>query len=211
MYPKGNLLIPSPHGQLEAIYRPRRRDLERVALVLHPHPLFGGTMHNKVVYRAAQALEEVGFASLRINFRGVGESTGAHDEGPGEVDDARLALDYLLKDQSHAFEVVIAGFSFGAAIGLRLGCSDDRVEKMVAIGTPLRLDHLSILDQCQKPKLFIHGEKDEIAPLAPLEERLGQLPPGNPWRLVTIAGAGHFFDNQLDELKRVLKAAFAQP
>ncbi len=208
MYPKGNLLIPAPHGQIEAIYRPRAGDLERVALVLHPHPLFGGTMHNKVVYRAAQALEEVGFATLRFNFRGVGSSSGTHDDGRGEVDDARLALDYLLVDQLQAREVVVAGFSFGAAVALQLGCEDNRVHRMVAIGTSLRRS-LAFLDTCEKPKFFVHGVEDEVAPLPPLEERLSRLPPRVPWRLVKIDGAGHFFDSHLDELKQVLKSEFS--
>ncbi|MEP7270947.1 MAG: alpha/beta fold hydrolase [Acidobacteriota bacterium] len=209
MYPKGNLLISSPHGQIEAIYRPHARDVERVALILHPHPLFGGTMHNKVVYRAAKALEEAGFTTLRFNFRGVGESTGQHDDGRGEVDDARLALDHLLTDQPKAREVVIAGFSFGAAVGLQLGCDDDRAQQVVAIGTPLRIKELAFLDSCRKPKLFIHGEQDKIAPLKPLEERLERLPTDIPWKLIKIPGAEHFFDNHLDELKDVLRREFS--
>src|ERR1051326_8510985 len=124
MYPKGNLLIPAPHGQLEAIYRPEHAQAERVALVLHPHPQHGGTMHNKVVFRAARALQEAGYATLRFNFRGVGESTGTFDQGRGEADDARVALDYLLAEQPQAREVIVAGFSFGAWIGLRVGCAD---------------------------------------------------------------------------------------
>ncbi len=208
MYPQGNILIPAPHGQLEAIYRPRSNASARVALVMHPHPLFGGTMHNKVVYRAAQALDEAGFATLRFNFRGVGQSTGTHDDGQGEVEDGRIALDYLLDDQLHAEQVVVAGFSFGAAVGLQLGCTDARVNDLVAIGTPLRLDDLSFLDSCTKPKLFIHGVADEIAPLAPLAARLERLQHSSPWRLVRIEEASHFFEGKLDEMKEVLKKAF---
>src|SRR5215470_4320315 len=106
MYPAGNLFIPAPHGQLEAIYRPTHDRAERVALVLHPHPLYGGTMHNKVVYHTAKTLDDAGFATLRFNFRGVGASSGGHDHGRGEVDDARLALDFLLAAQPAAREVV---------------------------------------------------------------------------------------------------------
>ncbi|HZS03334.1 MAG TPA: alpha/beta fold hydrolase [Blastocatellia bacterium] len=204
MYPKGNLLIPAPHGQLEAIYRAQADTAERVALVLHPHPQFGGTMHNKVVYRAAQALQESGFATLRINFRGTGQSTGVYDEGVGEVDDARVALDYLLEQQPQAREVIVAGFSFGSAVGLRLGCADDRVHRLIAIGAPARYFNLDFLAGCTKPKLFIHGEADDIAPLAPLLELLDQLPHDNNCRLVRIAGAGHFFDNHLDELMQAI-------
>ncbi len=204
MYPKGNLFIPAPHGQLEAIYRPHTDAAERVALVLHPHPQFGGTMHNKVVYRAAQALQQCGFATLRINFRGVGHSTGQYDDARGETDDARIALDYLLAQQPHAREVIIAGFSFGSAVGLRLGCADDRVQRLIAIGAPVKYYDFDFLAACLKPKLFIHGVNDEIAPLAPLEQMLDRLPPGNDFRLVRIAGAGHFFDDQLAELMQAI-------
>lgn len=204
MYPKGNLLIPAPHGQLEAIYWRPESPAARLALVMHPHPLYGGTMHNKVVYRAARALEDSGFATLRFNFRGVGGSTGKHDDGQGELDDARVALDFLTNDQPEAHEIIVAGFSFGAEVGLRFGCADARVDRLIAIGTPMRLGHLEFLDSCQKPILFVHGAEDEIAPLAPLLERLARLSQGAPFRLVKVEGAGHFFDSHLDELKRII-------
>ncbi len=204
MYPKGNLLIPAPHGHLEAIYRPEHDRAERVALVLHPHPQHGGTMHNKVVSRAARALQQAGLETLRFNFRGVGQSTGSFDEGRGEAEDARIALDYLLEHQPQAREVIIAGFSFGAAIGLRVGCTDGRVDRLISIGTPARFYDLSFLSSCNKPKLFIHGTEDEIAPLAPLERLLEALAPDQDLRLVRIEGAGHFFDDQLDELMQAI-------
>lgn len=208
MYPAGNLLIPAPHGHLEAIYRPKGNQsgqVERVALVLHPHPLGGGTMHNKVVFRAAKALQESGFETLRFNFRGVGHSTGEHDEGRGEMDDARIALGYLLGQQPHAREVIIAGFSFGSIIGLRLGCGDPRVHKLIAIGVPARMDTLDFLRDCTKPKLFVHGAEDDIAPLAPLEELLSKLPANGNHRLMRINGAGHFFDDQAGELIQTIQ------
>jgi len=205
MYPAGNLFIPAPHGHLEAIYRPKTDQAERVALVLHPHPLFGGTMHNKVVFRAAKALQESGFETLRFNFRGVGASTGEHDEGRAERDDARIALEYLLQQQPQAREVVVAGFSFGSIVGLRIGCGDARVNKLIAIGAPARMDNLDFLRECTKPKLFIHGVEDEIAPLAPLEEFLSTLPASRNHRLIRINGAGHFFDDQAEELMQTIK------
>lgn len=198
-------MIPAPHGELEALYRPTNLQAARVALVLHPHPQFGGTLHNKVVVRAARALQEAGFETLRFNFRGVGHSTGVYDEGRGETDDARTALDYLLAQQPHAQEVIIAGFSFGSAVGLRLGCADQRVQRLLAIGAPARLHDVALLSSCAKPTLFVHGELDELAPLAPLRELLAQLPANSPHKLVTIAGAGHFFDEQLPELMCVIK------
>jgi uncharacterized protein len=204
-YPKGNLMIRAAHGELEALYRPNNLQAERVALVLHPHPQFGGTMHNKVVARTAKALQEAGIEPLRINFRGVGYSTGEYDEGRGETEDARTALEYLLTQQPHAHEVIIAGFSFGSAVGMRLGCADVRVQKLIAIGAPARLHDLALLTSCTKPKLFIHGELDEIAPLAPLVELLEQVPTNSPHQLVTITGAGHFFDDQLPQLMQAVK------
>ena len=212
MYPAGNLFIPAPHGRLEAIYRPKSQTASRVALVLHPHPLHGGTMHNKVVFRAAKALSDVGFETLRFNFRGVGQSTGVHDDGRGEGDDgrgegddARAALDYLLADQPAAREAVVAGFSFGSIVGLRVGCADPRVDRLIAIGVPARLDRLDFLSECAKPKLFVHGAEDDVAPLAPLMEFLSTLPATSNYRLVKIDGAGHFFDDQADELMRAIK------
>lgn len=198
-------MIPAPHGELEALYRPNNLQAERVALVLHPHPQFGGTMHNKVVARTSKALQEAGIEPLRVNFRGVGYSTGVYDEGRGETDDARTALEYLLAQQPQAREVLIAGFSFGSAVGMRLGCADARVHKLIAIGAPARLHDLELLLSCTKPKLFIHGERDEIAPLTPLVELLEQVPASSLHQLVTIAGAGHFFDDQLPQLMQAVK------
>ena len=210
MYPAGNLFIPAPHGRIEAIYRPKSRLAEHVALVLHPHPLHGGTMHNKVVFRTAKALQECGFETLRFNFRGVGLTTGVYDEGRGEAEDARIALEYLLQDQPRASQVMVAGFSFGSRIGLRLGCAEKRVGRMIAIGVPILSANLDFLADCRKPKLFIHGEKDELAPLAPLEEYLGKLPSDSNIQLVRIAGAGHFFDDQAVELSRAIKEFVVQ-
>ena len=200
-YLKGNCFIPVSHGHLEAIYRPRVDDALQVALLLHPHPLHGGTMHNKVVYRVAAALEETGFETLRFNFRGVGQSTGAHDHGVGETDDARDALDFLLQQQPRAREVLVAGFSFGSIVGLQLGCQDLRVDRLIAIGVPVRLGSTEILAKCHQPTLFLHGEVDDIAPLAPLTQLLNSVEGSRPFHLVTISGAGHFFDHQSAELK----------
>src|SRR3954470_6978934 len=137
MYPAGNLFIPVAHGQLEAILKePRTGPHKGVALVLHPHPLGGGTMHNKVVFRAAAALNEAGLITLRINFRGVGQSTGEHDEGRGEREDVRAGLDYLSATY-RGQEITLCGFSFGSRVGLEVGCDDDRVVRMIAIGAPV--------------------------------------------------------------------------
>src|SRR5256886_13981219 len=134
MYPAGNLFVPAPHGRLEAILKePRAGSIRGVALVLHPHPLFGGTMHNKVVFRAAAALNDAGLVALRINFRGVGQSTGTHDEGYGERDDVRAGLNYLTKNYPGE-NIVLCGFSFGKPVGLEVGIDYDRVNRLISIG-----------------------------------------------------------------------------
>ena len=205
MYPAGNLFIPVPHGRLEAILKePRTGDRHHVALVLHPHPLGGGTMHNKVVFRAAAALNDAGLVTLRINFRGVGHSTGTHDDGHGERDDVRAGLDYLTKNYANQ-EITLCGFSFGARVGLEVGIADDRVVRLISIGTPVDKYDFSFLEQCRKPILFVHGEHDEYGNVDRLRELVVRVAQHAPAELKVIAGAGHFFDNQLDELKRVIR------
>src|SRR5438874_13591702 len=139
MYPSGNLFMPATHGQLEGILKePLNGSAFVVALLLHPHPLGGGTMHNKVVFRAASALNDGGLITLRINFRGVGQSTGEHDEGRGEQDDARAGLDYLSQNYPQR-RILLCGFSFGARVGLDVGVNDPRVAYLIGIGTPLKM------------------------------------------------------------------------
>jgi hypothetical protein len=215
MYPAGNLFIPAPHGRLEAILKqPRTGDVRGVALVLHPHPLGGGTMHNKVVFRAAAALNDAGLVALRINFRGVGQSTGSHDEGYGERDDVRAGLDYLTKNYASQ-EITLCGFSFGARVGLEVGLADGRVVRLISIGTPVDKYDFSLLEQCRKPILFVHGEHDEYGNVDRLRELVARVSRNAKAELCVIEGAGHFFDNQLDRLKRAITewvaSQFSQP
>ena len=201
MYPAGNLFIKSPHGQLEAILKLPPGPIMGVALVLHPHPLFGGTMHNKVVFRAAAALNDAGLVALRINFRGVGQSTGEHDEGRGERDDARAGLDYLAENYPGE-EITLCGFSFGARVGLEVGIADERVQRLISIGTPVDKYDFSFLKACRKPVLFVQGDGDEFGRVEPLQDLVAQIPA--PAELKVISGAGHFFDSQLEELKAAI-------
>ena len=204
MYPAGNLFIPVAHGQLEAILKePRGGSPRGVALVLHPHPLGGGTMHNKVVFRAAAALNDAGLIALRINFRGVGQSTGVHDEGRGEQDDVRAGLDYLSQEYPGQ-KITLCGFSFGARVGLEVGIHDPRVEYLIGIGTPLDKYDFSFLSQCRKPLLLVHGEHDEFGDVERLRKLAADLEKNTTVRLVVIPGAGHFFEGGLDELKRAI-------
>ena len=204
MYPAGNLFIPVAHGQLEAILKePRQGPPEGVALVLHPHPLGGGTMHNKVVFRAAAALNDAGLTVLRINFRGVGQSTGVHDDGRGEQDDVRAGLDYLSQEYPGQ-QITLCGFSFGARVGLEVGIHDPRVDYLISIGTPLDKYDFSFLSQCHKPLLLVHGEHDEFGDVERLRKLAADLEKNTTVRLVVIPGAGHFFEGGLDELKRAI-------
>lgn len=204
MYPTGNLFIEVPHGRLEAILKePREGRAHGVALVLHPHPLGGGTMHNKVVFRAASALNEAGLVVLRINFRGTGQSTGAHDEGRGETDDVRAALDYLAEHYPGE-PITLAGFSFGSRVGMEVGIHDARVVKLISIGTPVDKYDFSFLTECRKPILFVHGDRDEFGSLDTLRALLLTLPAEAHAQLEVITAADHFFEGRLDELKRVI-------
>jgi uncharacterized protein len=205
MYPAGNLFLPVAHGRLEAILKePRQDEVQGVALVLHPHPLGGGTMHNKVVFRAASALNDAGLTTLRINFRGVGQSTGEHDEGRGELEDVRAGLQYL-ESTFPALPITLCGFSFGARVGLEVGIDDERVRKLISIGTPVDKYDFGFLENCAKPLLFVHGSNDEFGSVSRLEDLVNKLKEHNTAvALRVIPGADHFFQNQLDELKQLI-------
>jgi alpha/beta superfamily hydrolase len=160
-------------------------------------------MHNKVVFRAAAALNEAGLTTLRINFRGVGQSTGVHDEGRGEMDDARAALSYLV-NQFPGEKVIVCGFSFGARVGMEVGMTDPRVQYLISIGTPLKSFDFNFLENCTKPLLFVHGEHDEFGELVKLRELAGKIRESHHVDLVVIPDTGHFFEGHLDELKQAI-------
>lgn len=203
MYPQGNLFIPAAHGRLEAILKEPSGSARRgAALVAHPHPLGGGTMHNKVVYRAAAGLLEAGLVTLRFNFRGVGLSTGTHDEGRGERDDVRTALDYLTENYPQQ-EITFAGFSFGSRFGTERVLDDARVPRLVSIGTPVDKYDYSFLKKCKKPILFVHGDRDEFGSIESLRELYDRLECEK--ELVIFENCGHFFDRHLNELKDAVR------
>ena len=204
MYPAGNLFIPAQHGRLECILKePRETTRRGVAIVLHPHPLGGGTMHNKVVFRAASALGDAGLVTLRINFRGVGQSTGAHDEGRGETEDVRAGLDYL-SERYPGEPITLCGFSFGARVGLEVGVTDERVRYLISLGTPVDKYDFAFLEECRKPILFVHGDRDEFGQLEHLRALVSRLPAEALAQLQVIHDADHFFEGHLDELKRTI-------
>ena len=182
-----------PAGRLEALLNTGLPDAPYAALLAHPHPPSGGTMHNKVVYHAMKAFTHFGLPVLRFNFRGTGLSEGVHDEGRGEVDDVRAALDYL--SAYTQLPVIFAGFSFGSNVGFRACCGDERIAGLVGLGLPIRAAgrdyRYDFLSHCTAPKLFLSGEQDQFCPPALLAEILQQAPP--PIRTIIIPGAEHFF------------------
>ena len=184
-----------PAGRLEALLNTGRAGAPYAALVAHPHPLGGGTMHNKVVYHTAKAFSQFGLPVLRFNFRGTGLSEGAHDEGRGEVDDVHAALDWLAARYA-GLPLLFAGFSFGSNVGLRACCGDPRIAGLIGIGLPVRAAgrdyRYDFLPACGTvPKLFISGDNDEFSPRGVLESYL--VAASEPKRIVWIEGADHFF------------------
>jgi alpha/beta superfamily hydrolase len=183
-----------PAGKLEAVLNTGSPDALYSVVIAHPHPLGGGTLHNKVVYHAAKAFSAFGLPVLRFNFRGTGLSEGAHDDGRGEVDDVRAALDWL--DREFRLPILFAGFSFGSNVGLRACCGDTRVQGLCGIGLPVKAEGreytYNFLPSCGAvPKLFVIGAQDPYAPQALLTAALEQAQP--PKQVVWVEGADHFF------------------
>ncbi|MBK7932112.1 MAG: alpha/beta fold hydrolase [Pyrinomonadaceae bacterium] len=202
MYPKGNLYIPASHGRLEAILKEPSGERRGVALVCHPHPLGGGTMHNKVVFRAAAGLVDAGLATLRFNFRGVGDSTGKHNEVEGGREDVRDALDYLAGEYANE-DLTLAGFSFGSRTGMEVGMADERAKRLISIGTPVdKYGDYEFLLGVTKPILFVHGSRDEFGSVENLRLLTDKIPHAE---VVIFENCGHFFDDHLNELRETIR------
>ena len=211
-----SLFLAGRAGRLEALLNAGRANPTHAAVVCHPHPLFGGTLHNKVVFHTMKALNSFGFPVLRFNFRGTGLSQGEHDHAVGEVDDVRTALDWL--DSEFHLPLIFAGFSFGAAVGLRAACEDPRVRATIGLGLPVapvaadseppRMYAFEFLQNCTQPKLFVSGARDPFGPKARLEALVASLP--EPKKLVTIEGGDHFFAGRLRELRQVIETWLEQ-
>ena len=191
-----------PAGRLEALLNEGAVNASHAALVCHPHPLYGGTLHNKVVFHTMKALHSFGFPVLRFNFRGTGLSEGEHDHGYGEGEDVTAALNWL--DRELHLPIFFAGFSFGAAVGMRVACADSRVKAAIGLGIPVlpadeRVYSFEFLRDCAKPKLFVSGARDQFGPKVKLEETVAAA--ADPKKLVLIEGADHFFEGRLRELR----------
>jgi len=197
--------LEGPAGKLEALLNVGDEGASHAAIVCHPHPLYGGTMHNKVVFNAMKALSGFGFPVLRFNFRGAGLSEGTHDEGRGEVEDVRTAIDWV--DDAFELPIIFAGFSFGAATGLRASCPDQRVVGLISMGTPVaaegRIYNYSFLADCDKPKLFISGSRDQYGPVANLEKIVSIA--AEPKKFVLVEDADHFFEGKISILRGVIE------
>ena len=206
-----SLFLEGPAGRLEALLNAGSANATHAALVCHPHPLYGGTLHNKVVFHAMKALNSFGFPVLRFNFRGTGLSEGEHAHGTGEVEDVRTALDWL--EREFHLPIVFAGFSFGAAVGVRAVCGDDRVPLLIALGLPAvpvsndsgesRTYDFACLRACVKPKLFVSGARDQFAPPGSLEALVGTF--AEPKKLVRIEAGDHFFEGRLREMRDAIE------
>jgi uncharacterized protein len=201
--PSGRTVIPVGHGELEAIVREPPAAVA-AAVVCHPHPRGGGTMNNNVVYRLARALVDGGVATLRFNFRGVGASTGTHAGGIGEEDDARDALDFL-RARHPTLPLWMAGFSFGARVGLSVGARDTRVEKLIGVGLALKMFDYGFLASSAKPKAIIQASEDEYGARDAIEAAVGKM--AAPKRLWIVDGATHLFPGQLDPFEAAAREA----
>ena len=201
-----SLFIDGPAGRLEALLNGGSADATHAAVVCHPHPMFGGTLHNKVVFHTMKALNHFGFPVLRFNFRGAGLSQGEHAHGAGEVEDVRAALDWI--EGEYSLPIVFAGFSFGAAVGMRAACPDPRVTALIGLGLPAtpvddRVYDFDLLRTCTKPKLFVSGSRDQFGPPGKLEGLVNTF--AEPKKLVRIEAGDHFFEGRLKELRAAIE------
>lgn len=200
------VIFSGPDGRLEGRYRQGATPNAPLALVLHPHPQFGGTMNNKVVFHLAEVFLARGFTTLRLNFRGVGRSQGVFDNGIGELSDAAAALDWLQAQNPNAVTSWVVGFSFGAWIGMQLLMRRPEVGGFIAVAAPANTYDFSFLAPCPSSGLLVHGTADDVVPMEDVDKFAERL---KSQKAITvdyakIQDATHFFDEHLDELMAIV-------
>jgi len=199
--------LAGPAGRLEALLEePENREPLFAVLVCHPHPLYGGTMHNKVVYRLARGLRRAGAVVLRFNFRGVGSSQGEHAHLTGEIEDARAALAWL-RARYPRLPFALAGFSFGSRVITRLGCDANDALFLMALGFPTSMGETDYLERCTTPRIFIQSTRDQFSPRSAVEALYQNLP--EPKMLRWVEAEDHFFAGALDPLEEAVREAAA--
>jgi alpha/beta superfamily hydrolase len=197
-----SLFVAGPAGKLEALLEePEDRAPREAALVCHPHPRHGGTMHNKVVYRIARALRRAGAVVLRFNYRGVNLSEGKYDNGIGEIEDARACLEFL-RSRYPGLPLTLAGFSFGSRIILKLGCEPVDASRLIAVGFPAGQEKGRELGHCEVPRIFIQSTHDEFGPREAMQAYYATLP--EPKQLIWVEARDHFFAAGLDQLEEAI-------
>jgi alpha/beta superfamily hydrolase len=194
-------MIPADAVQLEAQIREPKGVSRGAVIVCHPHPVYGGTMDNKVVYRAARAAREAGFIALRFNFRGVGSSTGQFDHGIGEKDDVASVINWLEKNYT-GLPLALVGYSFGAWVGLQVGCRDQRIRALAGLGLPLDLYDFEFLIDNPKPAICIVGTRDEFCSQESLQRLAGRLPASSV--VHPIGNADHFFADKVEVVENLI-------
>jgi alpha/beta superfamily hydrolase len=197
------VIINGPEGRLEGRYHPAKNPNAPLALLLHPHPQHGGTMNNKVVYAMYQVFARRGFSSLRFNFRGVGRSQGVYDRGEGELSDAASALDWLQNVNQDAPYCFIAGFSFGAWIGMQLLMRRPEITGFVSISPPANMYDFSFLAPCPASGLIVQGTADDIVPEESVSQLIGKLAKQRDVVIdyQVVDGATHFYNEHMDDLE----------
>jgi alpha/beta superfamily hydrolase len=202
------VIFPGPDGRLEGRYHPQKAKDAPIALVLHPHPQYGGTMNNKVVYNLHYAFHRLGFAVLRFNFRGVGRSQAEFDQGIGELSDAAAALDYMQTINPNARATWVAGFSFGAWIGMQLLMRRPEISGFVSVAPPANMYDFSFLAPCPSSGLIVNGSADRVAPMEDVLKLVEKLKTQRGIEITheVIEGASHFFDSQLEEMTGIVES-----
>jgi alpha/beta superfamily hydrolase len=197
-----SLFIPGPAGRLEAVLEePEDQAPREAVLICHPHPQFGGTMHNKVVYRMARGMRRAGAVALRFNYRGVNMSEGIYDNGIGELEDARAALEFL-RSRYPGLPFSLAGFSFGSRIILKLGCEIPGPSRLIAVGFPAGDSASLALGGCEIPRVFIQSTNDEFGPKEAMESYINSLQ--GPKELIWIEARDHFFAAGMDQFEHAV-------